>query len=475
MNFKRLLQKGLLLAILINCYLYSGAQNQPYYGGNYGSAGGNSVYLRAANCALYYGGNYGSGNDKNKFDIGTVCGMWLGGDYGTSAYTTMNTSTPSGVAWLYTMGLQTPTRYAPCDAQPANALIYFTDPLSTDHRLAGIHPNGNVGCSFTVISDNSIAQASLVKTNTVTATIAIVPRLINISSSTCTAPFNINGGMKVRIYYDPIELINTQTLLDPAVTGSDEFFWFKYEGTPAGLASTLSPTTLGATYKKLIPTASGTEDGVSYVEFSGIKNFSTFGAGWYRTVTSISLPVTLARFEGAMTAACKAKLSWETKEESRFTQFVIEYSPDGSHYREVGTVAASGINSGSAYNYSYDQPDRAGYYRLKMVDADGGVGYSKVIVLSRNCDRATGFTARLYPNPSSGNQVNMSLTVKMEGRYRITVYGNNGQLVQAAREVTVYSSSNLQIATAGWSRGVYRVVVSSVNSGETITLPMTKL
>ena len=73
-------------------------------------------------------------------------------------------------------------------------------------------------------------------------------------------------------------------------------------------------------------------------------------------------------------------LSWQTLTETNNKEFDIERSTDGYHFKPIGSVpAAENSSSGRQYNYIDIHPDYTNYYRLKQVDIDGTVSYSKVL------------------------------------------------------------------------------------------------
>ena len=102
------------------------------------------------------------------------------------------------------------------------------------------------------------------------------------------------------------------------------------------------------------------------------------------------------------------QLSWETAWESNSDYFAIERSTDAREFATVGQVQARG-ESGSRQRYSFvdDQPLwPTGYYRLRMVDKDGSVDYSRILAVSMdNPDPAL----RLVMNPVMDQRILVQL------------------------------------------------------------------
>lgn len=95
-----------------------------------------------------------------------------------------------------------------------------------------------------------------------------------------------------------------------------------------------------------------------------------------------SLPLELIGFNGsALGQSCL--LWWKTAQELNFSHFEVEYSFDGEDFETVGTVYGKG--GAEANYYQLEDKDRLlyghAYYRLKMIDHDGSVHYSSIVVI----------------------------------------------------------------------------------------------
>lgn len=107
------------------------------------------------------------------------------------------------------------------------------------------------------------------------------------------------------------------------------------------------------------------------------------------------LPVKLLSFSATKTADMNF-LKWTTTEDINTGNFEVERSM-GNGFDKIGFVKAAG-NSGAEKQYVFeDKQPFAGtnHYRLKMVDQDGHVEYSKIITLKS--DGSAGIS--VYPNP----------------------------------------------------------------------------
>jgi hypothetical protein len=165
------------------------------------------------------------------------------------------------------------------------------------------------------------------------------------------------------------------------------------------------------------------------------------------------LPVELTSFKGNVTAQGVA-LTWETASEKNNAYFSVQYSTDGRNFESVGYVEGNGT-SAAAHQYSFTHKDPAGgkvYYRLKQVDYDNTSAYSKVIVLETKTKAS--LPLRVYPNPTTGQEVNLQFEQVKSEKITVMLTDLNGRMIlkqtaDAARTVKV----NLQ--GANLKPGIY--------------------
>lgn len=111
-----------------------------------------------------------------------------------------------------------------------------------------------------------------------------------------------------------------------------------------------------------------------------------------------TLPVSLISFT-ATEESGHVHLSWATASEKNSGSFSLERSNNGRYFYETGTVPAAG-NASSVNNYTFiDNKPTAGvnFYRLKIIDIDGKLSYSKVLMVNLSLDGQLA----VYPNPAS--------------------------------------------------------------------------
>jgi hypothetical protein len=92
----------------------------------------------------------------------------------------------------------------------------------------------------------------------------------------------------------------------------------------------------------------------------------------------IILPVKLAYFD-LKDKQTGVELSWVVSDNENAAKFEIEASNDGKNFESIGIVVASKNSAKQAYSYTVSE-NQSSYYRLKIINANGGIEYSKILV-----------------------------------------------------------------------------------------------
>ncbi|MBE7170292.1 MAG: hypothetical protein INR73_06865 [Williamsia sp.] len=378
--------------------------------------------------------------------------VWDQDGNGTDVFTLLINNRIPTVALVANAGSK-PAVKLPCP-DLAGTLIFANDATKPTEKYMAIYPNGNAGYNFsaTAVNNNPLINNQR-KTNATSATSALSNRMYVVTDAGTN---NYPTGMKLRLYYAPADSAAAVTALDPAVTGTPGYRWFRTPAaTPADVlaAQTVNGVT-GAVW--LTPSAYGAENGVSYAEFNNINSFGTFGA--LATRLSSTLPVKLAGFKGSI-ANCTATLTWETAQEEGVSYFELQSSTDGMPYLSCGKVAASNDPQGHRYGLSSPQVAAATLYRLKMVDKDSAVVFSPVVSLYSPACSVRSWS--VMPNPvPRGGQLGISIR-NGAGSVRVVVTGMQGQKLFDRVFTLSSAAGTIQIPTAGLPRGIVTVSVQS--------------
>jgi hypothetical protein len=139
---------------------------------------------------------------------------------------------------------------------------------------------------------------------------------------------------------------------------------------------------------------------------------------------SVPLPVQLLSFT-AQSKQDAVILNWSTVKEESFAGFEPERSGDGSNWTKLAFIAgnANSITTNTQYAYT-DNNVVSGhtYYRLKMVDADGGFTYSKQLTVIKNDQNAS---LQNYPNPFN-KTTSLAFQLPVNSFATLKVFNNMG-------------------------------------------------
>lgn len=131
-----------------------------------------------------------------------------------------------------------------------------------------------------------------------------------------------------------------------------------------------------------LPSGSYTLEAYFYISTSISDKFDSNGGANYKAtfnITTATLPVTLTTFN-AKANNFMANLDWATASEQNNAYFDVERSLDAQSFMSVGRVSGRGNTATKqTYTFTDESPSRGtNYYRLRQVDANGGVAYSPI-------------------------------------------------------------------------------------------------
>lgn len=168
----------------------------------------------------------------------------------------------------------------------------------------------------------------------------------------------------------------------------------------------------------------------------------------YLVPFAVALPLQLISFMGKMENGMVA-LSWKTETENNTAGFEIQYSRDGRNFANIGYISAIG-NGANAYTFRDINPaQQANYYRLKIVDNDGKMVYSRVIVLKLVPGET--IEMKIAPNPVRGM---LNINIAYAEPLLITIFDIYGRKVKEQ----LWSSANfISIDCSALNSGMYYI------------------
>ncbi len=123
------------------------------------------------------------------------------------------------------------------------------------------------------------------------------------------------------------------------------------------------------------------------------------GDGWSAVLLPLGpLPVMLLSFT-AEAVGTSHLIKWVTTSEINTNRFEVQRSANGRDFVSVGNkTPMGGSGNGATYSFNVSQPWQGNnFYRLKMVDNDGTVAYTNIVLLKNTA----GLQVSVYPNPTA--------------------------------------------------------------------------
>jgi hypothetical protein len=333
------------------------------------------------------------------------------------------------------------------NATNGNQWIDFND--ASGKRVASINPRGqNLGNTTAKVFFN---PGTLVRTSRgqyyLDRNIVVTPE---------NAP---TDSVSVRFYFLDAEaqkLMNATgcdtctTIVDPYASGVTQYSGLQTEE-DGSLINNISST---GVYRFILPHSQVTVmpyNSGYYAEYK-VDRFSEFWINNGGPTNDVPLPLSLLSFTADLKNATGI-LNWQTAKEINTQSFIIEKSVDGVHFKQIGRILSK--NNGSVVNnYSFTDDNLASgknYYRLKMVDLDGQFTYSPVRAITYNQNN---FEVMVYPNPASGNTVNIRTSSNCSSLELKDMTGKRLQLVVA-------SGKQNTLDVSGISSGLYVLVITT--------------
>lgn len=172
--------------------------------------------------------------------------------------------------------------------------------------------------------------------------------------------------------------------------------------------------------------------------------------------SGILLPLTLTNFTGVFKNGT-INLSWKTATETNLKNFEIEKSSNGSYWAKAGTVAAKNSFTGANYTFSIENvKDKFLLLRLKMIDKDGQVSYSRVVTIKVNSSNVIS----LIGNPVT-SVIKVAVNQEEAEKFQAVLYSPQGKKLAVANYQHAGGTGVIELSTAGIAPGLYLLQINS--------------
>jgi Secretion system C-terminal sorting domain len=207
----------------------------------------------------------------------------------------------------------------------------------------------------------------------------------------------------------------------------------------------------GSTWDAITGNGANTSGSIHTKTATNVSTFSPF-----TVLTSATLPVSLTEFK-AKAVGKNAVLTWSTATEINNSGFDIEKSLDGINFSKIDFVKGNG-NSNVLLSYISVDNDfsQSAFYRLKQIDFDGKIEYSRIVQL----EKSKSGTIKMYPNPIINNAtLNIEITSEISDVVDVSVMDISGRVIYKNKyEAT---SNAISVPTQDLARGLYLVKVQN--------------
>lgn len=185
---------------------------------------------------------------------------------------------------------------------------------------------------------------------------------------------------------------------------------------------------------------------------AGFTSFSPFGI----SSDVVLLPISLPAFNGTKAGSVN-NITWKANCYGAGTYtFELQRSNDGNQYKTVTVIAADEVRCQQPFAFADNSfnTNAVNYYRLKIIDIDGKVSYSRVISL---INKTSGIALNsIMPSVVSDNAVLVISAAKGEN-INLVITDVNGRVVTQLNRRVVAGTNNIELNFNNLQAGIYLI------------------
>lgn len=189
------------------------------------------------------------------------------------------------------------------------------------------------------------------------------------------------------------------------------------------------------------------------------------------SIAGSPLPVYFKSFTAAAQGS-DVQLNWVTSLEQNNKGFEIQKLNNAGDWENVFFVSSRADHGNSTTDISYSYTDNlavngSSNYRIAQIDLDGKIHYSEVRSVTTTADGSA--RVRVYPNPTTGNNINIVFAEATE--HEVTLYDATGSLLKVWSNV---KGANFKISTLNPGFYLLQAKTVSTNTISTQKIIVTK-
>lgn len=169
------------------------------------------------------------------------------------------------------------------------------------------------------------------------------------------------------------------------------------------------------------------------------------------TSALVTLPVQFISFDGRMLKNGNVELTWNAITDVQHDYFEVERSFDQNNFTALGKVTTA---PPCIFADPGAQPGN-NYYRIKQVDKDGSVSYSRTINITYSKGK---INYLMFPNPVT-DVFKLRFSSERSETYTISVNDMTGKIITEKKVVVSNTSNDISIDLSGKAAQVYMLVI----------------
>ena len=151
------------------------------------------------------------------------------------------------------------------------------------------------------------------------------------------------------------------------------------------------------------------------------------------------------------------ELNWKITNNNYAKTITVERSLNGQHFAAINDIAATANTETADYTFTDAVTNFNSnniYYRLKIINKNGQVTYSEIQSVKTNY--ALLLQASVNPNPVTGNQMTIHLSVPQTDIAVFQLIHSSGAIIHTHKQTVTKGSNSILInGTSSWQPGLY--------------------